>query len=84
MKFSKLSILFLLIVSCQKKEEKPAIQPLLNLPTETNVFEVRFNPINNKEKAQFQKKINHFYNSRINLDNFSGQFLVAKKRRNFI
>ncbi|MEZ4854760.1 serine hydrolase domain-containing protein [Flavobacterium sp.] len=77
MKKSSLFLLLLLVFAC-KKEEKQPMQPFVSIPKKIDAFPVNFHKNNPKEIAKLKQEIKQFYQSKINIDNFSGQFLVAK------
>lgn len=63
-------------ISC-KEDAKKNIIPA-NTIEKKEIFKVDFPILTNKEKKQYRKEINTFYQSKINQDQFSGSFLVAK------
>lgn len=70
-----LTLLALSVVSCNKKDKAPKKEKNIIKTEIQNPFAVEFNKVNNEDKS---KLIEAFYNDKINLDHFSGQFLVAK------
>lgn len=78
-----LFIISILLISCQKKEEQPKpIAQIQTLASEIesidSTFLVHFKENNPAEVKLLTQKVNNFYTSKIDIDNFSGQFLVAK------
>jgi len=69
--------LLLTLSSCKKEQPKKITkQTIVEKPKSD--FYVDFPQLTKKEIKKYKKEINHFYESKINLDDFSGGFLVAK------
>lgn len=69
-------LLILLFNSCKKEiSEKDSTN---KREKKLNEFVVSFPKISEKEAIKYSKEIENFYNSKINVDTFSGSFLVAK------
>lgn len=65
----------LILTSCKKEHKK---EKLNEGNKETVSFPVAFPELKDSEIKQFKEEIHSFYTSKINLDDFSGSFLVAK------
>ncbi|BCY29377.1 serine hydrolase domain-containing protein [Flavobacterium okayamense] len=65
----------LILTSCKKEHKK---EKLNEVNKETVSFPVDFPELKESEIKQFKEEIHSFYTSKINLDDFSGSFLVAK------
>ena len=65
----------LILTSCKKEHKK---EKLNEANKETVSFPVDFPELKESEIKQFKEEIHSFYTSKINLDDFSGSFLVAK------
>ncbi len=65
----------LILTSCKKEHKK---EKLNEGNKETISFPVAFPELKDIEIKQFKEEIHSFYTSKINLDDFSGSFLVAK------
>ena len=65
----------LILTSCKKEHKK---EKLNEGNKETVSFPVAFPELKDIEIKQFKEEIHSFYTSKINLDDFSGSFLVAK------
>ena len=65
----------LILTSCKKEHKK---EKLNKGNKETVSFPVAFPELKDIEIKQFKEEIHSFYTSKINLDDFSGSFLVAK------
>lgn len=70
-----LTLLAITIICCNKKEKAPKKEKSITKTENHNPFAVEFNKVINENKS---KLIEDFFNDKINLDHFSGQFLVAK------
>ena len=72
--------LFLTLFSCKNEPKKTQIaKPIEETPK--NPFEVNFEKLSSEEIKRYKSEIVKFYENRINLDEFSGGFLVAKNRQ---
>ncbi len=78
MRFLLLTFAFL-IISCKNQNNTitPAVKKDSVIVTKGK-FEVTFNPLDKKTKSKYEKEISDFYNAKINKDNPSLGFLVAK------
>ena len=65
----------LILTSCKKEHKK---EKLNEGNKETISFPVAFPELKDSEIKQLKEEIHSFYTSKINLDDFSGSFLVAK------
>lgn len=70
------SILLLTLHSCKQEQTSTNEQKEKSKIQQT--FSVSFPKLKKGEIKKFSKEINSFYTSKINLDDFSGSFLVAK------
>ena len=70
------SILLLTLHSCKQEQTSTNEQKEKSKIQQT--FSVNFPKLKKGEIKKFSKEINSFYTSKINLDDFSGSFLVAK------
>ena len=64
------------ITSCKKESN----QKKINIPNQKTEapFHVNFSKVDAKKKKELKSKISKFYSEKINVDHFSGGFLVAK------
>ena len=78
--FKKSILLITLLVtifSCKNELKKnQTAKPIEEIPK--NPFEVNFEKLSSKEFKRYKSEIEKFYENKINLDEFSGGFLVAK------
>lgn len=75
--FKKLILLITLLLtlfSCKNEPKKAQVTK----PIEENPFKVNFEKLSSEEIKRYKSEIEKFYENRINLDEFSGGFLVAK------
>lgn len=63
------------LISCKQENKNISVE---KPKTAESDFFVNFPQLNKKERKKYQKKIKHFYNQKINQNDFSGGFLVAK------
>lgn len=63
------------LISCKQENKNISVE---KPKTAESDFLVNFPQLNKKERKKYQKKIKHFYNQKINQNDFSGGFLVAK------
>lgn len=66
--------LLLTLFSCKNEPKKAQVTK----PIEENPFKVNFEKLSSEEIKRYKSEIEKFYENRINLDEFSGGFLVAK------
>ena len=70
-------ILILTLNSCKKETSKKIALPT-KIEKPKSIFFVDFPKISKQEIETYYKEIESFYNSKIDIDNYSGGFLVAK------
>lgn len=63
------------LISCKQENKNISVE---KPKTAESDFLVNFPQLNKKERKKYQKKVKHFYNQKINQNDFSGGFLVAK------
>src|SRR5690606_7109301 len=69
--------LLLTLFSCKNEPKKTQVaKPIEEIPK--NPFEVNFEKLSSEEIKRYKSEIEKFYENRINLDEFSGGFLIAK------